>query len=94
MSRPPTKPYELLVTPPAQRGLDRLPGPAASAVAEFLLSDLLVNRQRVGKTLRGELADLWSARRGPYRVVYSIDETRRQVRVLRIDHRADVYRPR
>jgi mRNA-degrading endonuclease RelE of RelBE toxin-antitoxin system len=34
------------------------------------------------------------ARRGPYRIVYDIDDDRRAVRVLRIDHRADIYRPR
>jgi mRNA-degrading endonuclease RelE of RelBE toxin-antitoxin system len=34
------------------------------------------------------------ARRGPYRIVYELDEERRRILVLRIDHRADVYRPR
>jgi mRNA interferase RelE/StbE len=35
-----------------------------------------------------------SARRGAYRVVYRIDEPARTVHVVRIDHRADVYRTR
>jgi len=48
----------------------------------------------VGKPLRRDLKGLWSARRGPYRVVDEIDEAARRVVVLRIDHRADVYRPR
>jgi mRNA interferase RelE/StbE len=48
----------------------------------------------VGKPLRRDLKGLWSARRGPYRVVDEIDETARRVVVLRIDHRADVYRPK
>jgi mRNA-degrading endonuclease RelE of RelBE toxin-antitoxin system len=33
------------------------------------------------------------ARRGTYRVLYRIDEARREVVVLRIDPRRDVYRP-
>jgi mRNA-degrading endonuclease RelE of RelBE toxin-antitoxin system len=49
---------------------------------------------RVGHRLRGELAGLLAARRGPYRIIYELDEERRRILVLRIDHRADVYRPR
>lgn len=90
----PVADYRLLVTPPAQRGLDRLPAAAAVAVVEFLLGDLIREPRRVGKPLRAELTGTWSARRGPYRVVYSIDEPALLVAVLRIDHRADVYRRR
>jgi mRNA interferase RelE/StbE len=85
--------YELLVTPPAQRALDRLPERVAAAIAEFLTGDLLAAPRRVGKPLRRELAGIWSARRGPYRVIYEIDDQAPVVVVLRIDHRADVYRP-
>ena len=73
--------------------MDRLPAAAAVAVVEFMLGDLLREPRRVGKPLRAELTGTWSARRGPYRVVYVIDASR-QVAVLRIDHRADVYRRR
>jgi mRNA interferase RelE/StbE len=86
--------YRLLVTPPAQRGLDRLPAAAAAAVVEFLLGDLLRDPRRVGKPLRGELCGTWSARRGPYRVVCSVLPESATIAVLRIDHRADVYRGR
>jgi mRNA interferase RelE/StbE len=90
----PTDEYRLLVTPPAQRGLDRLPPAAAEAVVEFLLGDLLRQPHRFGKALRGDLEGTWSARRGPYRVVYTIDDGAEMIAVLRIEHRADVYRPR
>ena len=86
--------WELIVAPSAERSLARLPEKAAAAVVEFMLGPLLENPDRVGHRLRGELDDLWAARRGPYRVVYEIDERSREVRVLRIDHRADVYRAR
>ncbi|MEP7105064.1 MAG: type II toxin-antitoxin system RelE/ParE family toxin [Chloroflexota bacterium] len=45
-----------------------------------------------GKPLRLELQGLWSARRGSYRVVYRIDESRRLIQIVTIDHRSDVYR--
>jgi mRNA-degrading endonuclease RelE of RelBE toxin-antitoxin system len=59
-----------------------------------LAGALLDNPQRVGKPLARELAGYHSARRGAYRVVYRIDERARTVHVVRIDHRADVYRTR
>ena len=40
------------------------------------------------------LTGLWSARRGAYRIVYELNEAELVVDVIRIDHRADVYRPR
>jgi mRNA interferase RelE/StbE len=42
--------------------------------------------------LRFELEGLHSAHRGDYRVVDRVDDRRRRVEVLVIDHRADVYR--
>lgn len=86
--------WELLVAPSAERSLARLPEKVAAAVVEFMLGPLLEDPNRVGRPLRGELDGLWAARRGPYRVVYEIDEPAEEIRVLRIDHRSDVYRPR
>lgn len=59
-----------------------------------MLGPLLENPHRVGKALRGDLTGLHSARVGAYRVVYEICDTDTTVRVIYIDHRADVYRPR
>ena len=41
-----------------------------------------------------ELVGLYSARRGPYRLLFRIDEEARRVYVVDIDHRADIYRRR
>ena len=90
----PESPYELRVTWPAQRQLERLPEGTAAAIVEFMLSALVDNPYRVGGRLQRELAGLHSARRGSYRVVYEIDDGQRAVVVLRIDHRSRVYRPR
>ena len=84
--------YELRVTGPAQRQLERLPEGTAAAIVEFMLSALVNNPHRVGGRLQRELAGLYSARRGAYRVVYEIDEDQRAVVVLRVDHRWRVYR--
>ena len=87
--------YELVVAPPARRALaTELSESVASAVIEFLASTLILQPRRVGRPLHGDLAGIWSARRGTYRILYRIMEERREVIVLRIEHRRDVYRPR
>jgi mRNA-degrading endonuclease RelE of RelBE toxin-antitoxin system len=87
--------YELVVTPPARRALaSDLPESVAAAVIEFLTGTLILHPRRVGKPLRGDLAGIWSARRGTYRILYRVVEEPREVIVLRIEHRRDVYRPR
>jgi mRNA interferase RelE/StbE len=86
--------YELRVAGPAARQLDRLDERVAAAIVEFMLGSLLENPQRVGRQLRRELAGLYSARRGAYRIVYEIDDEHTTVNVLRIDHRSTVYRTR
>ena len=87
-------PYELRVTRPARRQLDRLTEGTAAAIVEFMLSALIDNPHRVGGRLQRELAGLHSARRGAYRVIYEIDDDQHIVIVLRIDHRSRVYRSR
>ena len=85
--------YEIVVAAPAARAIsDTLPEAVAAAVIEFITGPLLDNPRRVGAPLRAELEGVWSARRGTYRVLYRIEEENRQVIVLRIGHRRDVYR--
>jgi len=86
--------WNLVVAGPARRALDRLPDKVALAVVDFLLGPLADAPHRVGKALRGDLAGLYSARVGTYRVVYEIIAPDHTVQVVYIDHRADVYRPR
>ena len=87
--------YEIVVTAPAARAIqETLPESVAFAVIDFITGPLLENPRRLGAPLRGELEGVWSARRGTYRILYRIDEENREVIVLRIGHRGDVYRPR
>ena len=88
------KRWRLVVAPSVERTLARLPEKVAIAIVEFLAGPLLDDPKRADHPLRRELEVLWAARRGPYRVIYELDERAREIRVLRVDHRADVYRPR
>lgn len=86
--------WNLRIAASAERQLARLPERIAAAVVEFLLGPLCENPRQVGHQLQRELAGLWSARRGAYRVIYELNDEDRIVSVLRIEHRSDVYRPR
>ena len=86
--------FEIVLTPPARRAIaGELPEAVAAAVINFITTVSLGNPHRVGTPLRNELAGVWSARRGTYRVLYRIHDERREVVLLRIDHRRDAYRP-
>jgi mRNA-degrading endonuclease RelE of RelBE toxin-antitoxin system len=85
--------WRLEVMAPARRQFDRLPVEVAAAVLETL--DAIANNpRRLGKPLMFEHEGRFSARRGPYRVIYELDEDAGLVRVLAIGHRRDIYRRR
>jgi mRNA interferase RelE/StbE len=86
--------YEIAWAAAGRRALARMPEKVATAVVEFVYGSLAASPHRVGKPLKLGLEGLHSARRGDYRVIYRIDDQRRRVEVLAIEHRSDIYRPR
>ena len=58
----------------------------AAAVIEFITGSLTAAPRRVGKPLRRELAGLYSARRGTFRVLCRIDDAEHLVTVIRVEH--------
>lgn len=86
-------PYDLVVTPAARRALsETLPASAAFAAWEFISGPLAAEPHRVGAPLRQPFQGHYRARRGEYRVRYLVDDDRRVVSVLDVEHRRDVYR--
>jgi mRNA-degrading endonuclease RelE of RelBE toxin-antitoxin system len=77
--------WELRASAPARRELERLPVPSAAAVLETL-GALASERRGQGTRLRSELDGCFSARRGPYRVVYRVEDAG-AVSVLAVTHR-------
>jgi mRNA-degrading endonuclease RelE of RelBE toxin-antitoxin system len=85
--------YQLVVAPTVVRQLaKKLPEAVAWACYEFINGPLLDNPQRVSAPLRVPFEGQWRARRGEYRVRYTIDEDARLVTVLDVSHRRDAYR--
>lgn len=86
--------YDVQFTGPAQRAMQSIPPRVVPAIIEFAFGDLAREPRRVGKRLERELSGLFGARRGPYRLLYRIDDDAQRIYVVDVDHRADVYRPR
>ncbi len=84
--------YTVVLSAAAKRAIELdLPEPVAVAVVDFLYGPLASDQYRVGRPLRFEVEGYWSARRGQYRLIYSIHDDEVLVRVVRISHRTDVY---
>jgi mRNA interferase RelE/StbE len=85
--------YRVRVARTAARQLtEQLPEAVAAACVEFLYGPLPQNPHRVGVPLRKPFEGYWRARRGQYRVRYTIDDSTQTVQVLDISHRRDAYR--
>jgi mRNA interferase RelE/StbE len=86
--------FEVRATPEALRHLNDLPSKVREAALIALRGSISENPRQIGKPLVGDLAGLYSARRGDYRIIYEIDDEANVVVVHRIQHRGDVYRRR
>ncbi len=54
----------------------RIPPRITPAIVEFAFGELANHPRRVGKPLNRELTGLFGARRGPYRLLYRMDDER------------------
>jgi mRNA interferase RelE/StbE len=81
--------HRLLLSPRAQKDLDRLIGDTWVRVREALLTLAPTPRPKGCIKLS---TGAWRIRVGEFRVLYDIDDKARTVEVLRIKHRREVYR--
>ncbi|HET9731604.1 MAG TPA: type II toxin-antitoxin system RelE/ParE family toxin [Acidimicrobiales bacterium] len=84
--------WEVAWSATARRHLSQLPEKVATSAIEFIYGALADNPSRVGRALRFELEGHHSARRGDYRVLYTIDSDAHRATIRAIEHRSDVYR--
>jgi mRNA interferase RelE/StbE len=67
---------------------------ATAATVEFVTAVLSGKPDRLSKPLTNELLGLRTARRGDYRVLFTLDVDAHILYVHRIEHRSDAYKPR
>lgn len=83
--------YSILLAPPAERQLKALAEPAQNRIVKRLRTLKDNPRPQGVKTLAGE-EDLYRIREGDYRIVYTIQDKKLIVLVVKIGDRKEVYR--
>jgi mRNA interferase RelE/StbE len=83
--------YQVVVERQAERDLKSLPGHMFQRVTSAIRSLGDNPRPEGCRKLVGSRRD-WRIRIGDYRVIYEIDDRRRQVRILLVRHRTEAYR--
>lgn len=83
--------YEVTFARSARRELEALDRAVAARIVVRIESLAQEPRPPGARKLRGE-QHLWRIRVGDYRVVYSVDDRKRAVDVVRIRHRRQAYR--
>lgn len=82
--------YEVILSNRAEKRLSRLPVGEYERVLQAVMNLAEDQRPRNCRKLQGR--EGWRIRVGDYRVVYEIDDTRREVLVVALGHRKDIYR--
>lgn len=80
--------FTILLHPKAARELNKIKEPMRSRI-KGQLAELRDDPEEMGKQLR--YTDFWSLRIGDYRAIYDIKRDRKQVIVLFVGHRRNVY---
>jgi mRNA interferase RelE/StbE len=85
--------WNLEISPPAKRQLDKLDKAVARRISKFLYERVqqLDDPRQIGERLQGTLSEFWRYRVGDYRIICSLEQDRLVVLVLRIGHRREIY---
>jgi mRNA interferase RelE/StbE len=84
------------IAPSAANYLRRLPRKQQEAIAEAFdhlrnVSPFRHTNPTVIRPLKGQYKGLWRYRVGDIRIIYTVDEEKRIIRIVAIDSRGDVY---
>jgi mRNA interferase RelE/StbE len=84
--------YELRITDAAAKELDALPRTKDRQAVTSRILGLAEEPRPPGCVKLSGLEELYRVRQGPYRIVYTIEDDRLVVIVIRVADRKDVYR--
>jgi mRNA interferase RelE/StbE len=82
--------YRIALTSSAEKEISRLPSQVVARIFPKIESLAVKPRPHGCKKLRGG-QDEWRIRVGDYRVIYTIDDSTRQIDVTRVAHRREAY---
>jgi mRNA interferase RelE/StbE len=84
--------YKLLIKPSTGKELEAVGGKSDRLRIIQRIQALIEDPRPPGSEKLAGYDDRYRVRQGKYRVVYLIDDKRREITVYRIGHRRDVYR--
>lgn len=88
--QPPVMTYSVVFSKKAKKDYDRLPAKDQIRVESVI--ELLEMDPFSGKKMQGDMAEYYTVRLWPYRILYTIERNIVTVTVVAIGHRKDVYR--
>ena len=80
--------FKVLLHPKAAKELQKTEKYIRTRIIESA-KQLCENPDKTGKPLKQ--SDFWSLQVGDYRVIYEIDQNKKQIVILFVDHRSKVY---
>jgi len=84
--------YKVLFHDLIAKDLKRIDATQKERILHAIESDLVESPRQSGSPLKGKYKGFWKLYVIPYRVIYSIDDKTKTVRVEKIGHRKDIYR--
>lgn len=82
--------FQVIISHQAKKELKKIDQLSQSRIIKVLVS--LEKDPFLGKKLRGDLADCWSVRVWPYRIIYQIVRKKLLVLVVKVGHRQGIYK--
>ena len=83
--------FKVLYGKSVQKDLDKLPLEEAAKIREIIRSLNDEPRPRGSKKLEGK-GPFYRIRRGDFRIIYEINFTQKEIKVVLIGHRKDIYK--
>lgn len=84
--------YSLLIKPSAGKELESIDSKADRQRIVARIQSLAADPRPQGSEKLAGSSDRYRVRQGQYRVVYLIDDARREVTIFKVGHRREVYR--
>jgi len=84
--------YRLLLKASAAKEIDAVDSKSDRRRIVEKIGALSANPRRHGSEKLAGYDDRYRLRQGDYRIVYLVDDTRRELTIFKIGHRRDVYR--
>ena len=82
--------YTVDIHTPARKSLSRVPENIQTRVARSMLA--LADNPRPHGVVKLSGREAWRIRVGDYRVIYTIDDTRKEAVIYALGHRREIYR--